>query len=69
MLDHIRGSDVWLQQDNINVDIHVIKLRLIDMCKQNWYSNINNLIRIFTAILNTNLLEKYFSVIKKTFIK
>ena len=35
-------SNIWIQQDKINLNIQTIKCRILDIYAQNWYSNINN---------------------------
>jgi hypothetical protein len=39
--NQIGMPNVWLQPDNFDINVCVIKLRIVDIYKQIWYSNIN----------------------------
>ena len=51
ILNEIGMSNIWIQQDRINFDIQTIKCRILDIYKQNWYSNINNSNRLISYSL------------------
>ena len=42
ILESLGLSFVWLQQTDINISFDLIKQRILDNYRQNWYSNINN---------------------------
>lgn len=46
VLNQIGMSNIWLYQDRFEINIHKIKLRILDMYKQSWYGNINNSSRL-----------------------
>lgn len=35
-------QNLWLQQDTININLEMLKQRIIDQYCQSWYSDINN---------------------------
>lgn len=65
MLNQIGMSDIWLQQNVSTINIEVIKLRILDIYKQNWYSRINNSSRLSSLSLIKHEFEqeKYLNVI------
>ena len=48
LLDSLGLSYVWLQQNEIEIPISLIKQRLFDIYFQSWYSDINNSNRLLT---------------------
>lgn len=65
MLNQIGMSDVWLNQFTLNIYIQPIKLRIIDMYKQSWYSKINNSSRLssYSTHKHEFEMEKYLNVV------
>ena len=49
LLDTCELSYLWINQYNIAIHFNTMKLRILDIFKQSWYSN----------IYNSNRLEKY----------
>jgi hypothetical protein len=59
ILNKIGMSNVWLQQDNLNVNVCVIKLKIVDIYKQKGIQTSIILIDFgLTVILNTNFSVK-----------
>ena len=59
ILDSIRLSYIWIQQSEIEIPFNLIKMKILDIYKQAWYSSINNSNRLSAyARLNTNLIVK-----------
>lgn len=67
MLNQIGMSNVWLQQNAETINIQIIKLRILDIYKQSWYTNINNSSRLESYSLHKHTfeLEQYLNVINK----
>jgi hypothetical protein len=57
---------MWMQQNIYNVNLHIIKERILDMFKQSWYSDINNSSRLSTYSIYKHEfnLETYLKCIK-----
>jgi hypothetical protein len=71
MLNQIGISNIWLQQDIKNINIHEMKVRILDTKIQSWYSNINNSngLSSNSHFKHNFQCEKYLSVINKDTIR
>jgi len=51
MLDQLRFTELWINEDDIlTMRLNTIKQRLLDHYYQSWYSNINNSRRLNTPL-------------------
>ena len=48
ILDSIGLSYIWIQQSEIEIPFKLIKMKILDIYKQTWYSSINNSNRLLT---------------------
>ena len=48
ILDSIGLSYIWIQQSEIEIPFNLIKMKILDIYKQTWYSSINNSNRLLT---------------------
>ena len=51
MLHELGLANIWINQDNFNINLQKIKLRILDIYKQTWFSNINNSSRLSSYCL------------------
>jgi len=67
ILDNIGMTNIWMNQTGSNMTFTNIKLRIIEIYKQTWHSNINNSPRLQTYSLfkHTFALETYIDFIKE----
>ena len=67
MLDRIGLSNVWVHQFEITIPYNLIKQRISDMCKQSWYSSINNSNRLemYSRFKHEFNMENYLDFIKE----
>ena len=67
ILDNIGMSNIWINQAGSNIIFTNIKLRIIEIYKQTWYSNINNSPRLETYSLFKHdfTIEPYIDFIKE----
>ena len=59
-------NDLWLYQNEMQINLSVIKTRILDVYKQVWHSNINNSRRLaaYCSFKNSFEQEKYLETIK-----
>ena len=53
-------ANIWINQDNLNINLQQIKLRILDIYKQTWFSNINNSSRLSSHCLYKQNLKLNF---------
>ena len=46
LLGELGLMNLWINQDTYNITFETIKLRILDIFRQSWYSNINNSSRL-----------------------
>ena len=46
LLGELGQMNLWINQDTYNITFETITLRILDIFRQSWYSNINNSSRI-----------------------
>ena len=67
ILDDLGFSNIWIQQNDIDIPFNLIKQRLLDTYKQSWYSTINNSNRLetYARCKHEFEMEKYLDFIKE----
>ena len=65
ILDEIGMTNLWLEQENIEIPVHIIKQRILDIYEQTWNSEINNSSRLdtFSTFKQTIAFENYLDFI------
>ena len=46
LLGELGQMNLWINQDTYNITFETITLRILDIFRQSWYSNINNSSRL-----------------------
>ena len=71
LLDELGLTYIWVQQDDINIPCDLIQQRIMDMCKQSWYPNINNSSRLlmYASFKHEFEMEHYLDFITEKNIK
>jgi hypothetical protein len=66
ILNSIGMTNLWINQDNLNIHLLPIKLRILELYKQTWYGSINNSPRLESyCLMKHNFeFENYLDFIK-----
>ena len=60
MLHELGLANIWINQDNFNINLQPINLRILDIYKQTWFSDINNSSRLSSYCLYKQEVEIEF---------